>query len=464
MLQEQITHRNILRVLLGGFGLMILLLVAASVTGVRNIQSIESNAAAMVHEQALSNRLISELQHQERSVSDVFLVLARDPDSVDYEGIMSQLDEADRDIKRISAQGESTPERALWEGLQRASLDFSGEARRLLNDDAVEPYATIDLFRDHEAFVSVAARLLGVEYGKVSAAQAQINRRSYRLLETSIVFASAVLLLGLIFAIGTVRVVSSLTHRMEWQTAELGRVSWHMLENQEATARRFSHELHDELGQSLTAIKTNLAALELDGRPAPERLRDCERLIDEAIGNVRQMSQLLRPTILDDFGLEAGLRWLADGFAARTNIAVNLESHFSGRLPDETETHLFRIAQEALTNVARHSGARHVNLALELRDRQVCLAIEDDGRGLPAGYANRDAAGSGMGMFGMRARARSIGGDLTVRSRRNAGVRIEVRAPVSAPFAGASPAAWPITELTGSGGASTPGGRALESA
>ena len=87
-----------------------------------------------------------------------------------------------------------------------------------------------------------------------------------------------------------------------------------MLEDQEATARRFSHELHDELGQSLTAVKTNLAALDRTAGPGRGRLEDCLRLVDDAIGNVRQMSQLLRPTILDDFGLEAGVRWLAEAF------------------------------------------------------------------------------------------------------------------------------------------------------
>ncbi len=430
MLPDKITPRNIFGVLIGGFTLVILLLVTASVVGVRGIQSIQHNAADLLREQALSNRLIDELQHQERSVSEVFSVLARDPESVDYEGIMSQLDEADRDINRISAEGASTPERAMWESLQRASLAFSAEARQLLNDEATETYATIDLFRDHEAFVSVVARLLGIEYKKVSEAQTQIDSRSSHLLDTSIIFATASLLLGLAFAIATVRIVSFLTHKMEWQTAELGRVSWHMLENQEATARRFSHELHDELGQSLTAIKTNLTALGSAGRAAPERLADCLRLVDDAIGNVRQMSQLLRPTILDDFGLEAGLRWLAEGFQARTNITVNLESHYSGRLPDETETHLFRIAQEALTNVARHAGAKHVAIRLEPRNQEICLSIEDDGRGLPPASTNGAQSRSGLGMIGMRARARSAGGDLTVRSRPGGGVRIEVHAPI----------------------------------
>src|SRR5206468_1474101 len=189
--------------------------------------------------------------------------------------------------------------------------------------------------------------------------QGQIERRTSRLSDISLIFAAASVVLALIFAIITVRLVTQLIRQMEWQTAELARVSWHMLEDQEATARRFSHELHDELGQSLTAVRTNLTALESSGQD-PQRVADCLRLVDDAIGNVRQMSQLLRPTILDDFGLEAGLRWLCEGFTHRTGIEVEFHGGLGRRLPDETETHLFRIAQEALTNVARHSGAKHV--------------------------------------------------------------------------------------------------------
>jgi two-component system sensor histidine kinase UhpB len=238
--------------------------------------------------------------------------------------------------------------------------------------------------------------------------------------------------LALVFAVVTVRLVSQLIRGMDSQTAELGRVSFHMLEDQEATARRFSHELHDELGQALTAIKTNLTALDTTGPNHQARLKDCLGLVDDAIGNVRQMSQLLRPTILDDFGLEAGVRWLCDGFATRTGIEVNFASSYSGRLPDETETHLFRIAQEALTNVARHSGAKHVTVKLESIGGQICLTIQDDGRGLrtpspDAGQAGRPAP---LGMIGMRARARSAGGDVTVRSRSDEGVLIEVRVPI----------------------------------
>ena len=423
MRPQQITHQNIFRVLIAGFGLVIALLLAAALVGIRNIQSIQENAASIVREQAVTNRLISELEQQQTNLLDVFSVLARDPDSVDYEHIMSQLAQADRDINRISAEGRKTSELDLWTELKWASLTFSSEARRLLTDENTETYASIELFRDHEAFVSVVGRLLAAEYGKVNTAQAQIDRRSSRLLWASFVFATTSILLALAFAAITVRLASNLIREMEWQAAELGRVSWHMLEDQEATARRFSHELHDELGQSLTAVKTNLTAVESGGRVNRERLDDCVRLVDEAIGNVREMSQLLRPTILDDFGLEAGLRWLCDGFAARTGIAVDLRSTYSGRLPDEAETHLYRIAQEALTNVARHSGAEHVQMRLESQGEEIHLTVEDDGRGLPALAAN----GHGMGMIGMRARARSAGGDLSVRSRPGEGVAITVR-------------------------------------
>src|SRR5207249_1624722 len=131
-----------------------------------------------------------------------------------------------------------------------------------------------------------------------------------------------------------------------------------------------------------TAVKSNLAALQKQPAPDARRLEDCVHLVDEAIGNVRQLSQLLRPTILDDFGLEAGLRWLAEGFTHRTGIEVEFQCESLGRLPDETETHLFRIAQEALTNVARHSGAKQVWMSLARQSGEVLLAIRDNGRGL----------------------------------------------------------------------------------
>jgi two-component system sensor histidine kinase UhpB len=426
MVPRQITHQNIFRVLTVGFALVILLLLAAAAVGIRNIRAIQENAAGLVRDQEVTNRLIGELHSQQTSLAEVFSVLARDPDSVDYDGIMEQLNQADKDIERITAEGARTPEQQLWKRLRQTSTEFSTEARRILSQDTPESFTSMALFRDHEAFIAVVARLIETQYRKVSAAQSEINQRTSRLLETSLLFASSSVLLALMFAGLTVRMASHLVRGMEWQTAELGRVSFHMLEDQEAAARRFSHELHDELGQSLTAVKTNLTALHPNGQVNPERLADCLLLVDEAIGNVRQMSQLLRPTILDDFGLAAGLRWLCEGFAQRTGIEVVCEAPFDGRLPEGAETHLFRIAQEALTNVARHASAKHVRVNLAGEGGQVSLRIADDGCGLGPVTANP----RGLGLIGMRARARSAGGDVEIRSRPGEGVLIEVRVPV----------------------------------
>ena len=426
MQPKPITHGNIFRVLTAGFGLVVILLLAAALVAVRNIRAIQQSAASLIGEQEVARRLIGELHGQQTSLSEVFSVLARDPDSVDEGAILKQLDTADADTARIAAEGARTADRDLWASLKEASLAFSAEARHILAEDEPETFAPVELFREHEDFMTVVARLVEREYRTAGVAQARLNQLTSELLRTTVIFAGASVLLALLFAVITVRMVSRLVRGMEWQTAELGRVSWHMLEDQEATARRFSHELHDELGQSLTAIKTNLAALAAGGEANAERTSDCLRLVDEATANVRQMSQLLRPTILDDFGLAASLRWQVEGFAARTGIEARFESNFDGRLPGETETHLFRIAQEALTNVARHAAAHQVTVKLTAEKGQLRLSVEDDGKGL----AGTPAEGRGMGMIGMRARARIAGGELTERSQPGQGVLIEVRLPI----------------------------------
>ena len=431
MHSRQITQGSIRRVLVAGFALVIGLLAAAAFVAFRSIQSIQSSAASLVREQAVANRLIDEVRRQQTSIGEVFSVLARDPDSIDL-NILGQLDQTDRNIDRIVAEGQNTPQRKLWQQLKSVSHEFSDEARRLLSVEEPTTFASRDLFRLHGEVVSIIGKLIEQSYRKVIAAQQQIDQRSAELTRESLIFLAACLPLALIFAAVTLRMTTQLVRNMEWQTGELSRVSWHLLENQESTARRFSHELHDELGQSLMAVKASLGVLEKES-PGNPRLEDCTRLVDEAIGNVRQLSHLLRPTILDDFGLEAGLRWLSEGFTQRTGIEVDFQSEQDGRLPDETETHLFRIAQEALTNVARHSGATRVWMSLERRPGEVNLRIRDNGRGLPAASSNGKPSESGMGMIGMRARARSTGGDVTVRSKPGEGVEIEVSAPQSGP-------------------------------
>jgi signal transduction histidine kinase len=132
--------------------------------------------------------------------------------------------------------------------------------------------------------------------------------------------------------------------------------------------------------------------------------------------------------ILDDFGLDAGLNWLCEGFMQRTGIEVDYKSNFHRRLPDEIETHFFRIAQEALTNVARHSEATTVAVRLHSEDNEIRLTIADNGKGFdkaPSGPTQPQT----LGMTGMRARARAVGGAFEVVAPEGKGVRIEARVP-----------------------------------
>jgi signal transduction histidine kinase len=198
-----------------------------------------------------------------------------------------------------------------------------------------------------------------------------------------------------------------------------------MLQTQEHTSRRFSHELHDELGQGLAAIRANIAAARKDDFDT--RRHDCLQLVDSAIADVRELSQLLRPVVLDDFGLNAALRWLADKFSQRTNIDVTYESNLDVHLEDEDETHVFRIAQEALTNIARHSGASRVSIRLFVAASHISLTIEDNGRGISAPEVQKH---SSLGMVGMRARARQVGGELRISSPDTGGVHLEVTIPM----------------------------------
>jgi signal transduction histidine kinase len=319
-------------------------------------------------------------------------------------------------------EGAGTPQAGAWGQLKSAVQGFSAEARRLLALKNLPNYSLRDLLRRHEEVTSIVAKLVANNYSRAVAAQSRIDQRSAQLVQESLALLSACLLLAVVCAFFTVRITTRLFRQMEAQAGDLARVSWHMLENQETVARRFSHELHDELGQSLTAIKANIAALDSTRPPDPTRLDDCRHLVDEAIQNVREMSHLLRPTILDDFGLDAGLRWQAERFTQRSGIEVDYQSGFHERLADETETHLFRIVQEALTNVARHSGATKVGIALNRDGDRIHLTIRDNGHGFTG------QNGGGLGLVGMRARARSIGGELNIASA--GGVVIDLWAPL----------------------------------
>ncbi len=226
----------------------------------------------------------------------------------------------------------------------------------------------------------------------------------------------------------------------QWATEDLQKLSADLMNAQEAERKHISQELHDELGQSLTAIRINLASLERDlaTNLAPanrERLAETSMLADQMLQHIRELSHDLRPTMLDELGLLPTLRWYVNRFAHRLGLEVEFETFgLEDRLAAEIETVLYRIIQEALTNVSRHAQARRLCLHLERSLLRVIVIIEDDGVGFDVQRWSAAAApGLGAGLFGMRERVTLRGGVFAVHSQPGQGTRIFIELPLTPP-------------------------------
>ena len=197
---------------------------------------------------------------------------------------------------------------------------------------------------------------------------------------------------------------------------------------QEAERRRLARELHDETGQALTSILLGLRGVEEAAGPDERRVAVAElrELVRSTLQDVRRLAVDLRPTALDDFGLGPALERLTSSLAESTGIGGDLEAALPGeRLPPEVETALYRIVQEALTNVVKHAHAQNVSIFLVRRQDRVTAVVEDDGQGFDPERTREDA----LGLVGMRERIGIVGGRLNVESRPDAGTTIAVEVP-----------------------------------
>lgn len=213
----------------------------------------------------------------------------------------------------------------------------------------------------------------------------------------------------------------------------LAKAVWNV---QEEERRRLARELHDGIGQTLTALANQIQRICDDARSMENmglkhRLADALELTRGALHDTRELSRLLRPTLLDDLGLEPALQWLARTLAERSQLRIEVYTTLGdGRLPADIETLIFRITQEALTNVMRHSGAAEVLILLTRTGTHLRLQIGDDGHGFDPSELTAQKGAMSAGVRGMRDRAELFGGKLEVNSSAGEGTSVILSLPV----------------------------------
>jgi signal transduction histidine kinase len=238
--------------------------------------------------------------------------------------------------------------------------------------------------------------------------------------------------------VGAVVIFRDITPRKEAEKS-LYQLSGRLLRLQDEERRRMARELHDTTGQTLAALSVNLslvssglASTNLDEKTR-RALSEAVALVDQCSREIRTLSYLLHPPLLDELGLAATLHWYTDGFSRRSGIQVNLElpADFK-RMPHEVEMTLFRIVQESLANIHRHSGSPTARIRAAVDSGEVTLEVTDNGRGMNSGSLGGSGGISslGVGIAGMRERVRQLGGRLEIQSNRN-GTTVRVALPIA---------------------------------
>ena len=422
-------ERRFVMTLTLGFGLVLIMMVASGVMGLRAMSRIDTEADAMSGRFLRDTKLIDRLVQKQSTLGVLIYSLAGEQGGKSLVSFAQRFDVEHRRLENLTDEALSEKldpdERIAWQTVRDSAQPLYAELRSLVSQ---QKYNSPAVLTNYERLTTASTRLMEAAYADAARSRtAQLAGDAGELESARNLFVMALALSGLFAAVSGWLAVS-LFETLKRQAATLADLSLHTLAEHEDNARRFSREMHDEFGQTLNVIGCNLAVTKPLDQDSFERLRDSLALVKEAQGAARELSQLLRPRILDDFGLDAGLRELARGFSQRTGIVVEYRSQVRERLAFPVETHLFRITQEALTNTARHSVATNVDIRLDKAKDLLVLAVKDNGQGFPAG--NQDHLG--LGFLGMRERVRAIGGRLEVYSQPGDGVAIRVELPLLA--------------------------------
>jgi signal transduction histidine kinase len=332
-----------------------------------------------------------------------------------------------------------------YRALRRELTDYWAILAPIFNWDAAErrrsgySFLRDEVFPRRQSMLALADRIAGLNEQQLDAGNQQVVALLVSFQTRLLLTLMAALALGLGLALFTMRKILSLEGQARSQYGEvaearsqLKELSARLVQAQEEERRALSRELHDEVGQALSAVLVELRNLSVGLRTRPEEqsqrhVETIKGLVESTVRLVRNMALLLRPSMLDDLGLIPALKWQARESSKSTMMDVTVAAELdSDELPDEYKTCIYRVVQEALHNCARHAHASSVRIRVEQAKDRLLLSIKDDGQGFDVLHTK------GLGLLGIQERVARLGGTCRVRSQPGSGTELLVELPVTA--------------------------------
>ncbi len=432
--------------LFAGFGGLLVLMLAAGVDALLVLRNVRSSDAQVRDVYFQRSKALDEVRagiYQSAIVMRDYL-LASDGDLAraqveKWTSIRQNTDRALADCAAALDPAEAEPFRNLQAEVQVywKLLDFVIEMQAKQKRNRGGAYFSNELVRRRNAMLALVDRIDQISMRQLNSGDAKLNATFDALRARLIWMLGTTVGVGLLLAAFTIRRTLHLENELSQRyeegmraQQELKELSARLVSAQEQERRAISRELHDEVGQSLSALLMeagNAAAIvPQDSAEMRRHVESIKRLAEASVNVIRNMTLLLRPSMLDDFGLVPALEWQAREVSKRTGLRVHVTAEeTAGELPDELRTCIYRVVQEALHNCARHSHARSVKVVVKQEPSRILLSVEDDGHGFDAGRVR------GLGLVGMEERVNHLGGAFEVASRPGNGTKVAVELPIA---------------------------------
>ena len=463
LLRHALERLTIRTVLFLGFGLIFGLWLISGFDLVRRLAEVESRASAINARFTKSEELLSTVRAQVLLgavyVRDALLDIGFEEANSYRERLQATRTEIDQALQEYVPVMELPVERENWAVLQSEIEDYWNVVLPVLSWDPTRKFFEARTFLRREVIpkrdiiISISERIQVLNRDALQRQQQELAL-VYREIQHKMWWTSG---LALLLGLGIAFLVTHYAGRLEGRILqqhlqdienrrELQRLSAQLVRAQEEERRSIARELHDEIGQALTAIKMELAVaerhLERSGKGGMP-LREARSIADRTLHAVRDLSQLLHPTMLDDLGLPDTLNWYLRGFSKRTGIRAELIAHrMEERLAPEVEVCAYRIIQEAMTNVTRHAKASLCRLYLQRLPYTLLITVEDNGKGFDPRRLKTPNPRRGLGLVGIRERASGLGGTFRLESSPGKGARLSVELPaLPAPISREEPVA-----------------------